>query len=112
KPALLWVEESDDEVAEGALRVFDEVAGGRAVGRDEHALVKAGAERIDGEDGCAFVASGLVDRLADDRAGAAHAGMAGGGRNGAVDTRVDHFGSVDLEVVDHHAAARAGERAR
>ena len=105
------VDEADDEIAERRLRIADEFARGRAVGGEDDALVEARAQRIDGEHGRARVAALLVERLADDGAPAGHAGMAGGRDDGAVDAREDH-GSIDAEVVDHHAAARPREGLR
>ena len=50
----------------------------------------AGAVRIDREDGQALLGAALVERLADDRAMARHAGMADRRDDHSVDAREDH----------------------
>ncbi len=79
------IDEADDEIAKRRFRIADEFAGGRAVGGENHLLMFARTERIDGKNGRAFVAAGRIERLADDGAAANHAGMAGGRHEGAVD---------------------------
>src|SRR5690606_24940121 len=81
---------AEHDVAERGFRILHVLARLGAVGGDHHALMLAGAERIDRENRRAFIAAVLVDRLANDRAVAGHAGMADGGNNRAVDAREDH----------------------
>src|ERR1044072_5354037 len=91
---VLAVDHPEDDIPQRRFRILHVRPRVRSVGRDEHALMLTRAVRIEREKRRPLFLPLLVERLADDRAMAHHAGMADGRDDYSIDARDDH-GSVN-----------------
>jgi hypothetical protein len=82
-----FVNDAGNHPANGTLIISNSLSGGRAVGRNDHALVHGGAVGINRHLRDAFGIAGPVDGLADDEPPALEARVLAGSRKVAFDTR-------------------------